>query len=71
MKVSELIKVCQSNVKFVLDGEGPTLWKDEFIRLYAGTLSIHNEVACISMEPDGYGDVVCEISTVYENNGQA
>ena len=66
MKVSDLINVCLDNVKLTVDGEGPALWRADFLKLYAGSDVSEREVAYLVMEPDGYGDVVVDVFTMYE-----
>ena len=68
MKVIDLIKVCRGNVKFILDGEGPMLNSFDFLQLYCPGGVIDKEVATVTFDVDGYGDVICEISTIYEED---
>lgn len=71
MKVIDFIKVCRGNAKFILDGEGPALNSFDFLQMYCPGGVIHKEVATVTFDVDGYGDVICEISTIYEDNVQA
>jgi hypothetical protein len=70
MKVLDFVTSCRGNVRFILDGEGPAINQIDFIKLH-GAMAASTYVATVTFDPDGCGGVICEISTIYEDNGQA
>ena len=71
MKVIDLIKVCRGNVRFRFDTEEPLIDRQNALKVCWDKGILEREVATVTFDVDGYGDVICEISTIYEDNVQA
>ena len=64
MKVSEFVMLSKGPLVISVDG-GPAVLRQDALKSFWNQGVYDSEIACVSMDAAG-GRVICEISTVYE-----